>query len=141
MEDVFYSIDVIRVLMVQYGTKDEERAMLTPKNIPFVTCLLCLVIPASVFSQIITVEAESFTTSQNAGAQLIRMVNFYLYGLDFPGDWAEYNIECDSYGQYSPQIRIRGAEGESYEFRLTVTADVSGDTQSYDVSFVGADFG
>lgn len=115
--------------------------MLTPKNILFVTCLLCLVVPATISSQIITVEAESFTASQNAGAQLIRMVNFYLYGLDFSGDWTEYNIECNSYGQYSPQIRIRGADGESYKFRLTVTAGVLGDTQTYDVSFVGADFG
>lgn len=127
--------------MVQYSTKDEERAMLTPKNILFVTCLLSLLVPASVCSQIITVEAESFTASQNAGAQLIRMVNFYLYGLDFPGDWTEYNIECDSYGHYSPQIRIRGAAGESYELRLTVTAGVSGDMQSYEISFVGADYG
>ncbi|MCK4350278.1 MAG: hypothetical protein KAX13_05430, partial [Candidatus Krumholzibacteria bacterium] len=58
--------------------------------------------PVSVRSETIKVEAEAFVDFYESGLYYpIRGVLLRLEGLDYPGEWTEYNMNVSAYGTYS----------------------------------------
>ncbi len=113
------------------------------KQIFFLILLLSVVLPVSALSVGIKIEAEDFTDYHDIAFGMIRVEEdmgcssgYFLAGLETPDEWTEYAIPVSAFGLYSAQIKIRGDVGESYLLRMIFTADVSGDTQTVDISFI-----
>jgi hypothetical protein len=111
----------------------------------FAACAMAMALPAPAVSQIIKIEAENYADSYDIAFELIRLVPFdggaFLFGLDYPGEWTEYPLTVETFGEYGIRMMCRGEMGETCQFRLFITEAVSGHTQTCDVYFTGAGFG
>ena len=103
---------------------------------------LSLIFPRVALSQDILVYASEYSDSLDlagdpVGANLIG----WMTGLDYPGEWVEYDIGPQSYGTYEIRLAARGADGVQYHLELTVTNILSGEEQMIPFDFTGAGFG
>lgn len=105
-----------------------------------VASLAGLLIPASVFAQISTLQAETFTDSHDIAYAVIQSAGSILLGLDYPGEWTEYQLGLSKFGEYSVHLTIKGDDRVPYELSLTL-ADISGNAQTCDFTFVGVGTG
>ena len=94
--------------------------------------------PASVRSETLKVEAEAFVDFYESGQYLlIREYLLRLEGLDFPGEWTDYNMNVSAYGTYSFLILCWGDFNVPYHLRLHLTPILGGTTQTIDINFLG----
>lgn len=112
-----------------------------------ICALVAVSAPASHATRVL-VEAESYTDSYDLEYEPIRQAvattcsgQFMLVGLDYPGEWTEYDITIGDFGTWSVGLRCRGDAGVSYTFRFTFTGTTSGTSTSYDVYYTGAGYG
>ena len=83
------------------------------------------------------VQAESFTSSYNIMPENIRAENGSLLGLDYAGEWAEFQVPVSAFGTYLLSMRCWGNLNSPYLFHL-VTMPVAGeDPQTITLSFAG----
>ncbi len=83
------------------------------------------------------VQAESFTSSSNISYENIRAYETVLLGLDYPGEWAEFQVPASGFGTYLLSMRCWGNLGSPYLFHL-VTKPVAGEEpQTIALSFAG----
>lgn len=97
---------------------------------------LVLALPSASFAGPIRIEAEQYTDSLNVGGAPIQAYNGVLYGLDFPGDWTQYDLATNDFGVYTVTLHVWGATGVSYQIRL-IAQDVDLNERVLDFSFVG----
>ena len=109
--------------------------------------LLGMVVPTVCAAKGISIEAESFTSYNDAGGQPLQSVvlsgcsgGYGLIGLDAAGEWAEYDVTIAAFGHYTFLIKARGDSGVTYGFQLVFTL-TSGAEESVDFSFVGSGYG
>jgi hypothetical protein len=94
--------------------------------------------PAPVRSLTIQVEAEDFVDFYESGLYtLIRENLGRLEGLDYPGEWTEYNMNVSDYGTYSFVLLCWGDFNVPYHLKLYVKPILGGDTQTIDINFIG----
>ncbi len=94
--------------------------------------------PVSVRSETIKVEAEAYVDYYESG--LYKLISKYLLrleGLDYPGEWTEYNINVSAYGTYSFLMLCWGDFNVPYHLKLHVTPALVGVTQTIDINFLG----
>jgi len=83
------------------------------------------------------VQAESFTSSFDSMPENIRAYNGSLLGLDYAGEWAEFQVPASAFGTYLLSMRCWGNENAPYLFHL-VTRPVAGEEpQTITLSFAG----
>ncbi|MFA4947795.1 MAG: hypothetical protein WC674_04700 [Candidatus Krumholzibacteriia bacterium] len=83
------------------------------------------------------VQAEDFTSSNNIMPENIRAYNSALLGLDYEGEWAEFQVPASGFGTYLLSMRCWGNLNSPYLFHL-VTKPVQGeDPQTITLSFAG----
>ena len=83
------------------------------------------------------VQAERFTSSYNIMPENIRAYETALLGLDYPGEWAEFQVPVTGFGTYLLSMRCWGNLNSPYLFHL-VTKPVQGeDPQTITLSFAG----
>ncbi len=93
-------------------------------------------------SQDILILASEYTDSLEIGGDPIGSnLLGWMIGLDYPGEWVEYDIEPQSLGTYEIRIAVRGADGVQYHLELTVTDGGTGEEQVIPFDFTGAGFG
>lgn len=102
---------------------------------------LSLIFPGTASSQDILIYASEYTDSLDiagdpVGANLIG----WMTGLDYPGEWVEYDVGPQSYGTYEIRMAVRGADGVQYHLELTMTEISTGDEQVIPFDFTGAGF-
>ena len=103
---------------------------------------LSLVFPRAASSQDILIYASEYTDSLDiAGDPVGSNLIGWMTGLDYPGEWVEYDIDPQSYGTYEIRMAARGADGVQYHLELTVTDIATGDEQVIPFDFTGAGFG
>ncbi len=103
---------------------------------------LSLAFPGRASSQDILVYAGEYTDSLDIAADPIGTnLTGWMTGLDYPGEWVEYDIEPQSYGTYEVRMAVRGAENVQYHLELTVTDGATGEQQMILFDFTGLGFG
>lgn len=106
------------------------------------------VIPVSLSAQRLAIEAESYTASNETGGAAIQSLplsgcsgGYFLYGLDTPGEWVQYDVTLGGSGTFSFTLKCRGVFSREYGFRLVLTPVDGGEPQTVDFTFVGMGFG
>jgi hypothetical protein len=103
---------------------------------------LSLALTGEARSQNILVIATEYTDSLDTGGDPIGSnLLGWMTGLDFPGEWVEYDIEPQAFGTYEIRLALRGADGVPYHLELVVTDGAAGEEQVIPFDFVGAGFG
>ena len=103
----------------------------------WVASLLIATLPVASSAQVIELQAEAYTAAHNIANYPISPAGSSLFGLDYPEEWTEYELEVDTLGTFSIQMVAKGEDGLTYALQLVFTAAVSGDQQVNDISFVG----
>jgi hypothetical protein len=120
-----------------------------PFVLPFLPLILAaLILAPEARGQRITIEAESFTSYSDAGGAQIQSIEstgcsggYFLYGLDTPGEWTQYDLTASSAGMFSCTIKCRGVLNRNYAFRFVFTPVAGGDSRTIDFNFTGEGFG
>ena len=95
-------------------------------------------VPAQVRSETIRVEAEDFVDFYESGLyDLIHVYLLRLEGLDYPGEWTEYDMNVSAYGTYSFLMLCWGDYNVPYHLKLYLTPAAGGITQTIDIEFTG----
>lgn len=95
-------------------------------------------VPIQVRSETIRVEAEDFVGFYESGLyDLIHVYLLRLEGLDYPGEWTEYDMKVSAYGTYSFLLLCWGDGGVPYHLQLHLTPALGGETQTIDINFIG----
>ncbi len=103
---------------------------------------LSLVFPQAASSQDILLYASEYTDSLDiAGDPVGSNLIGWMTGLDFPGEWVEYDISPQSYGTYEIRMATRGEDSVQYHLELTVTNILTSEQQVIPFDFTGAGFG
>jgi len=105
-------------------------------------------VPATLSAQRLAIEAESYTASNETGGAQIQSLplsgcsgGYFLYGLDTPGEWVQYDVALGASGTFSFTLKCRGVLSREYGFRLVFTPVDGGEAQTVDFTFVGMGFG
>jgi len=114
--------------------------------IPFFWAALVLA-PASSRAQRLTIEAESFTSYSDTGGDQIQSLplsgcsgGYFLFGLDTPGEWTQYDVPVTVPGVFSFALKCRGALNREYSFRAVFTPVSGGSAQTVGFNFTGQGF-
>lgn len=113
----------------------------------FIVVTVMMAIPAQPGAQTITVEAENFTVSHDIAYEVIRSASssscsggYWLIGLDYNGEWVQYNLPVGSFGYYQPRLRCMGDIGSPFTLILTVYPPKLGDPQTSTFNFTGTGY-
>ena len=102
---------------------------------------LSLAFAGAASCQDILILASEYTDSLDIGGDPIGAnLMGWMTGLDYPGEWVEYDIEPQSLGTYEIRMAVRGADGVQYHLELTVTDGAAGEEQVIPFDFTGAGF-
>jgi hypothetical protein len=93
--------------------------------------------PCSARAIDVYVQAEDFTSSFNVMPENIRADGGALLGLDFPGEWAEFQVPVSAFGTYLLSMRCWGNENAPYLFHLVTTPVAGEEPQTITLSFAG----
>lgn len=110
----------------------------------FYTILLALSLAATgaASAQDILIYAQDYSDSLNISLSPIgRNLTGWMTGLDFPGEWVEYDIRPQSYGTFEIRMAVRGQENIPFHLELTLTDVISGAEQTVPFDFIGLGFG
>ena len=103
---------------------------------------LSLAFSGTASSQDILIIASEYTDSLEVGGDPIGTnLMGWMTGLDYPGEWVEYDINPLSFGTYQIRMSLRGADSVQYHLELTVTDIMNGEEQVIPFDFTGAGFG
>lgn len=84
------------------------------------------------------VQAEAYAFANDIALDPIQSIQSLLYGLDYAGEWTQYEMPATSFGTYSVTMRCWGNAGVPYRLQLiTMPADVDGIPQTIDFDFIG----
>jgi hypothetical protein len=83
------------------------------------------------------VEAESFVQSYNIEPENVRADGTVLRGLDYPGEWAEYQAAFTAFGTYAFTMRCWGNLNALYSFRLTTMPTQGEEPQTFNLNYIG----
>ena len=108
------------------------------KMLAFVLFLCISLLPSAARAQRIQVEAENFINFHDLGGTPILADGALLRGLDFEGEWTEYQVS-DIYdlGTRSILIIVWGTQYVQYHLQVTVTPENMATSETVDVIFVG----
>lgn len=108
---------------------------------------LCLA-PSILFAQRQLIEAEDFLTSYDAGGAAIQALplagcsgGYFLFGLDIPGEWVEYELAVEASGVFGFTMTCRGTLNRQYALKLVFSPAGGGAASTVEFSFVGEGFG
>jgi hypothetical protein len=88
--------------------------------------------------QRITKEAEDYIDSHNIAGSAITADANYLYGVDIPGEWTEYQITgITDFGTRTIFIKLWGALNVAYHLQVIVTPETMAVSDTVDVFFTG----
>ena len=106
------------------------------------------VVPVTLFAQRLAIEAETYTASNETGGAQIQSLplsgcsgGYFLYGLDTPGEWVQYDVTLSGSGTFSFTLKCRGVVNRDYGFHLVFTPVGGGEAQTVDFTFVGMEYG
>ena len=107
-----------------------------------------VLVPAAAIAQRLTIEAENYTSCGDAGGAQVQSIEstgcsggYFLYGLDTPGEWVQYDLAPNTAGIYSLGMKCRGTLNRDYAFRALFTPLNGGSPQTVDFNFAGEGFG
>lgn len=103
------------------------------------TLMLCLlVIPSASSAERILVQAEDYGSFYNLYGGDIYADDYRIYGIDYPGEWAEYNVSgVIDLGSRMVSVRVWGDLNVQYHLQISVTPENETVPQTIDVYFVG----
>jgi hypothetical protein len=86
------------------------------------------------------VQAEDFTSSNNIMPENIRADGGSLLGLDYAGEWAEFQVAAATFGTYAVTMRCWGNLNVPYHFHLAILPVQGGEPQQIEISYIGKGF-
>ncbi|MCX5752159.1 MAG: hypothetical protein NTW97_00795 [Candidatus Krumholzibacteria bacterium] len=85
----------------------------------------------------VSVQAEDFTDSYNIMPESIHADGGSLIGLDWAGEWAQFQVSAATFGTYAVSLRCWGNANVPYHFHL-ITLPVRGeDPQTIEINYIG----
>jgi len=113
-----------------------------------ILAIVAVATTATANAERVQIEAEDFTASHDILFEPIRKLDapdcsggYMLVGLDCADEWTEYDLTISSLGTWVATMKCRGDYLLTYTFRLTFTANRSGDNFSIDMTYVGQAYG
>lgn len=86
----------------------------------------------------IFVQAEDYRFSHDIALDPIQSYQSLLYGLDYAGEWTQYELQATGFGTYGVTMRCWGEANVPYRLQLvTIPADVDGIPQTINFDFIG----
>jgi hypothetical protein len=98
--------------------------------------ILAAPLPVAAQGAAIRLEAESYVLAYDIAPDDIEVRNGILYGLDYPGEWTQYELVTTRQGAHAVAMLCWGETNFPYHLRL-VLDDPPGATQAIDLRFVG----
>jgi hypothetical protein len=86
---------------------------------------------------LIEIDAELYTDSHDIAGSPIVAIDYFLWGLDHPGEWTDYAFEVSLGGTYSVHVLMRGDDGVACTLRLTFASGLSGGSRICEVTLLG----
>lgn len=83
------------------------------------------------------VQAEDFTTSNNIMPDNIHADGGALMGLDYAGEWAQFQVAAATFGTYTVTMRCWGNLNVPYHFHLHIMPVFGEEPQSIEISYTG----
>jgi hypothetical protein len=107
------------------------------KKLIALAAVIIVMSPCLAWASEVYVQAEDFTSSYNVMPENIRADGGVLLGLDYAGEWAEFQVAAAPFGTYSVTLRCWGNLNVPYHFHL-VTLPVQGEEpQTIEISYTG----
>ena len=101
--------------------------------------LLAACSPAS--AEDVFIPAPSYSAVNNIAGRPITVDSYgWLHGIDYKGEWLEYNFELTIFGVHSSGILVKGTLGTEFHLRMEITGNDSHFLQSLDFNFTGSGF-
>jgi len=88
----------------------------------------------------VSVQAEDFTSSYNIMPENIRGEGGALLGLDYAGEWAEFQVAAATFGTYTVTMRCWGNLNVPYHFHLHILPVQGEEPQTIEISYIGKGF-
>lgn len=93
-------------------------------------------------SKDIIIHGNEFTDSYNIALNPITAsIGGYVYGLDYPGEWVEYQFSTNEFGTSSTYLTVQGQDGVSFHLQLSLRPFGVVDEQLFEFVFTGVGFG
>lgn len=93
-------------------------------------------VPVAAQGATIRLEAESYVLAYDIAPDYIEVRDGVLYGLDYPGEWTQYELVTTQRGAHAVVMRCWGETNFPYHLQL-VLDDPPGAPQAIDLRFVG----
>ena len=120
----------------------------TVARIFFSIFVIVLTLESSAGAERVLVDNEDFTDSHDLAFDSIHTLvssschgGFMLVGLDYAGEWVEYDLTISSFGSWATGLVCRGDSSVHYTLQLKVTGTVSGASQTIDIVYNGLGYG
>ena len=88
----------------------------------------------------VTIYARDLIASHNEGLNPITVIDGWVRGVDYPGDWVEYSFHVTGFGINDTYMTAMGTTGVTFGALMTVTGDLSGTGQMISFDFIGSGF-
>lgn len=83
------------------------------------------------------VQAEDFTDSYNIMPESIHADGGALIGIDYPGEWAKFQVTAAAFGTYTVTMRCWGNLNVPYHFHLDTMPIRGEDPQRIEITYTG----
>ncbi len=110
-------------------------------SILIITVVLTLLPAGGIQGEDILIKASEYTSSYNISGNPISGSQGYLTGLDFEGEWVEYQISPREFGTSNAELSVVGELYISYELKLTLIPEGVMDSQNIYYEFTGNGYG
>jgi hypothetical protein len=101
-----------------------------------VATALLFPLPPAARAAPLRIEAEDFVASHTVYSEDLYVVDGVLYGLDYPGEWARYEVPAAGPGRYSVAVKCWGDYGTPFHMQVVVEVG-SSSSQTVDLNFIG----
>lgn len=105
-----------------------------------VLLLAVLFVPGAAGAEDVVIFAKDYIDSHDIGLEPIGVRSGWLVGLDYPGEWTEYQFSLSGFGTNRAELHAMGQLGIQFHIRIILTGAQSGNEQRVDFIFYGRGF-
>jgi len=87
------------------------------------------------------IPAQDYSAANDIADRPITVDSYgWLHGLDYTGEWLEYDFSLLSFGVHSSTLQIKGTMDVEFHLQLEITGNTTHSFQVIDFNFTGSGF-